>query len=295
MAVIISLLVLLIGITAGWLYFTYQKIKPSDGITLPTPSPEGRVNFLLIGVDARLGEYASRSDTIIFASVDLDSKEIYFISIPRDSLVDIPGYGQDKINAAHSYGGISLLIDTVSQLLSRPIHYYVEINFEGFAKVIDILGGVDYNVEERMYYPWEDIDLYPGLQHLNGEQALAYVRYRGYPQGDIARVEKQQSFLRAIIEQHFTSENISKIPIILEEIAPYMQTNIPIDKALQLARAMKDLKMADIRLEVVPGDFLNINGVSYWGVDMEALSYLLDSLEGKISPSSDTVTSQEAP
>lgn len=299
--VLISIIFLGIGLGAGWFYLTYGKVTPSDQnpVELPSPVPGGRINILLIGVDARPGELSARSDTIIFCSIDLDRKQVYFLSIPRDSLVDIPGNGKDKVNAAHAYGGIPLLIETVSQLLNRPIHYYAEIDFQGFVKVIDILGGIDYNIEERMYYPWEDIDLYPGLQHLDGEQSLAYVRYRGYPEGDIARVEKQQAFLRAIIEQHFNVGNISKIPLIFQEITSYMKTNIPLEKALELAKALSNLKMRDIRTETVPGYFLNINDISYWGIDQDKLYSLVDQLENPEAnseePTSTSSESQELP
>lgn len=293
--VLISLIFLGIGLGAGWFYLTYGKATPPEQnhIDLPSPEPGGRINILLIGVDARPGELSARSDTIIFGSIDLDRKQVYFLSIPRDSLVEIPGNGKDKVNAAHAYGGIPLLIETVSQLLDRPIHYYAEIDFQGFAKVIDILGGVDFNIEERMYYPWEDINLYPGLQHLNGEQALAYVRYRGYPEGDITRVEKQQAFLRAIIEQHFHLGNIGKIPVIFQEVTSFLKTNLPLEKALELAKALSNLKMKDIRTEVLPGYFLNIDEISYWGVDEEKLHSLLDQLENPEESLPETPASQE--
>jgi LCP family protein required for cell wall assembly len=295
--VLASLIFLGIGLGAGWFYLTYGKATTPEPnpVELPSPEPGGRINFLLIGVDARPGELSARSDTIIFGSIDLDKKQVYFLSIPRDSLVEIPGNGQDKINAAHAYGGIPLLIETVSQLLNRPIHYYAELDFQGFVKVIDILGGIDFNIEERMYYPWENIDLYPGLQHLDGEQALAYVRYRGYPEGDIARVEKQQAFLRAIIEQHFNLGNVSKIPIIFQEITSYLRTNLPLEKALELAKALSNLKMKDIRTEVLPGNFLTINEISYWGVDEEKLHSLLDELENPEEPLFESPTIEESP
>lgn len=277
----LSAVILIIGITVGWFYMTYMKASPkvNNTIELPSPTPGERVNILLIGVDARPGELTSRSDTIIFISIDPSIPEVFLLSIPRDCLVEIPGYGEDKVNAAHAYGGISLLAETVSLLLNRTIHYYAEINFEGFAKVIDILGGVDFNVEDRMYYPWEGIDLYPGLQHLNGEQSLAYVRYRDYPEGDIARVHKQQKFFASIIEQHFTWQNVMKIPSIFNEIASCMETNIPIEKAIEIARSLGELKMNQVRLEVVPGNFLDINDISFWGIDKPALDKLMQSLE----------------
>jgi anionic cell wall polymer biosynthesis LytR-Cps2A-Psr (LCP) family protein len=92
-------------------------------------------------------------------------------------------------------------------------------------------------------------------------------------------VQHQQAFLRAIIEQHFNLANLTKLPIIFQEITSYMKTNIPLEKALELAKSLSNLKMRDIRFETVPGDFLNINNISYWGVDEEKLHSLLDQLD----------------
>lgn len=286
----ISVVILVIGVLIGWFYMKYRAMNTtnSDGgppIELPTPTPGERTNFLFIGADARPEEIASgfdaRSDTIIYGSLDPAVPEAFFLSIPRDSLVDIPEYGQDKVNASFAFGGIQLLSETVSQLVNKPIHYYIEVNFEGFAQAIDILGGVDLNVEERMYYPWEGIDLYPGLQHLDGTQSLAYVRYRGYPEGDIARVQKQQKFITALIDQHFTLSNVGKIPAIFDEISSYMKTNLPVDETIKLAKVFAGLRMNEIRMEIVPGEFYDepVSGTSYWAVNQPALVQLMQVLE----------------
>jgi LCP family protein required for cell wall assembly len=302
----ISIVILIIGVLIGWFYMKYRAMNTSNSngnspIELPTPTPGERTNFLFIGVDARPEEiesgFEARSDTIIYGSLDPSVPEAFLLSIPRDSLVDIPGYGQDKVNASLSFGGIQLLSETVSQLVTKPIHYYIEVNFDGFSKAIDILGGIDLNVEERMYYPWEEIDLYPGLQHLDGTQSLAYVRYRGYPEGDIARVQKQQKFITALIDQHFTLSNVGKIPAIFDQISSYMKTNLPVDEAIKLAKVFASLRMNEIRMEIVPGEFYDepVTGTSYWAVNQPALVQLMQTLEEPWATESITPTTAGIP
>lgn len=302
--VALAVLVLLVGGTAGWFYWRWQEMQrpvlvggSETPIELPEPTPGEKINFLVMGVDARPGETESRSDTIIFVSVDTTRPEpaVLILSIPRDSRVAIPGYGMDKINHAHFFGGIPLLLETVSQLLGQSIHYYVEINFDGFSRAMEILGGVDLNIEERMYYPQEGIDLEPGLQHLNGEQCLAFVRYRYYPEGDIARVSKQQLFLSALIDQHFTLANVFKLPLIFNEITPYVSTNLPIDKALSLGNALANMNMNQVQMEMAPGEATLLDGISYWIVDEAGLADILSAWEHPPEPLTITPSGEETP
>ncbi len=301
--VALAVLVLLVGGTAGWFYWRWQQMQrpvvvggTETPIDLPEPAPEEKINLLLMGVDARPGETESRSDTIIFVSVDTTRPEpaVLVLSIPRDSLVTIPGYGEDKVNHSHSFGGIPLLLETVSQLLGRSIHYYAELNFDGFSRAMDILGGVDLNVEERMYYPEEGIDLEPGLQHLDGAQCLAFVRYRYYPEGDIARVSKQQQFLSALIDQHFTLANVFKLPLIFNEITPYISTNLPIDKALSLGKVLANMNMNQVQMQIVPGEAaIMLDGISYWIVDEVGLEDILTAWDHPPEPLTTTPSVEE--
>lgn len=300
--VTLAVLVLLVGGTAGWFYWRWQQMQrpvvvggTETPIELPDPTPGEKINLLLMGVDARPGETESRSDTIIFVSVDTTRPEpaVLVLSIPRDSRVLIPGYGVDKVNHAHFFGGIPLLLETVTQLLGRSIHYYVEINFDGFSRAMDILGGVDLNIEERMYYPEEGIDLEPGLQHLNGEQCLAFVRYRYYPEGDIARVSKQQLFLSALIDQHFTLANVFKLPLIFNEITPYVSTNLPIDKALSLGKALANMNMNQVQMQMLPGEATFLDEISYWIVDEVGLEDILSAWDHPQEPLTTTPSSEE--
>jgi LCP family protein required for cell wall assembly len=140
-----------------------------------------RVNILLLGIDARNGETISRSDTIILASIDPELKRVAMVSIPRDTKISgSSAGGMDKINAANVIGGPQLAVSKVEELMGEKIDYYIEVDFKGFKQIIDTVGGVDINVDQKMYKPSEGINLKPGQQRLDGDGALAFVRYRDY-------------------------------------------------------------------------------------------------------------------
>jgi len=128
------------------------------------------------------------------ATIDEATKSVSLLSVPRDTRVKIPGHGWDKINHAYANGGSQLSQKAVENLLGIPIDYYVTIDFAGFYKIVDAVGGVDVDVEKRMYYedPYDElvIDIQPGMQHMNGKTAIQYVRYRD-SEGDIGRIERQ--------------------------------------------------------------------------------------------------------
>ncbi|MGE5396332.1 MAG: LCP family protein, partial [Chitinophagales bacterium] len=188
----------LIGSLAGQ-YFNPNFGPASGGLFKKKPSDK---IILLYGVDARNKNESSRSDTMILAFIHPQINRIDLLSVPRDSRVSIPGEDHDrKINYANAKGGSDLLIETIEGLLEINIDGYIQVDFEGFEDLIDTMGGVDLSVEKRMYYPAEDIDLMAGKQHLDGHDALAYVRYRSDGMGDIGRIQRQQKFMRAFIRQ----------------------------------------------------------------------------------------------
>ena len=177
-----------------------DQIPESERAAVAMERERSNVYLLLAGTDQRADE-ASRSDTIIYAALRPVDRKIEMVSIPRDSLVEIPGYGEDKINAAMAYGGTELLQQTVENLVNNRVDHTVLINFESFADIIDAMGGIRINVEEDMYLPEEGIDLKAGEQKLNGHDALAFVRWRGDGTGDIGRMERQSQFMQALSEK----------------------------------------------------------------------------------------------
>lgn len=247
--------------------------------------PEGeRTNILLLGVDARKGEKQTRSDTIILASIDPKLNKVALISIPRDTRVDIPGSWVDKINGANTVGGPKLVVKEVEEMMGEDIDYYVEMNFEGFKKIIDKIGGVNINVDQRMYKPTEDIDLKPGQQTLNGYDALAFVRYRDYALGDIARTEHQQIFLKALGKELLQAKNIVKLPSLIKAVKENIDTNLTTTDMLKMAAWAPGFSGDSIVAQTLPGYFLDkrdSNGVllnSYWVADQDKTDGLLDKM-----------------
>lgn len=218
---------------------------------------------LIIGVDERPGEGA-RADTVVLAIINTTNPELKLLSIPRDTRVAIPGRGLDKINHALAYGGARLLTETVSSFLGIEVEKYVQLNFNSFKEVVDILGGIEYTVESRMYYPDENINLRPGPQHLDGDKALQYVRFRSDGRGDVGRVERQQKFMMEFISQKLELKNVLKIPELVGEINRSVRTNLSLAEMLSIAMAMKDLEKEKVQTEMLPGEAKYIGGVSYW-------------------------------
>jgi len=182
-----------------------------------------------MGVDARgvkEGEIP-RSDTMLVASLDPVKKKISVFSILRDTYVSIPDHGTQRINSAIRYGP-NTAMQTVSDLLGIPIQYYVYTDFQGFIKLVDAVGGVDYEVEKDMVYktiadgPEYDIDLKKGYQHLDGNKALQYVRFRHDATSDFTRTERQRGFLKAVADKLISTTSIIKLPNILSQVTPYV-------------------------------------------------------------------------
>lgn len=202
------LVVLVVGVAfaALWMVRAHNAATPIDQVpeseraAVAMEREKKNVYLLLAGTDQRADE-ASRSDTIMYAALRPVDRKIEMVSIPRDSLVEIPDYGEDKVNAALAYGGMSLLSDTVANLVNNPVDHTVLINFSSFESIIDAMGGIKINVEEDMYLPEEGIDLKAGEQKLDGHDALAYVRWRGDGTGDIGRMERQHKFMQAMTEK----------------------------------------------------------------------------------------------
>jgi LCP family protein required for cell wall assembly len=192
-----------------------DEARPAPATPVETASEEP-VTFLLVGSDTR-GETLDgedpdgRSDAIMLARFSADRQHAQLISIPRDSWVDIPGHGRSKINASYSWGGPSLLIQTLEQLTDVRIDHYVAIDFDGIIQVTDDLGGVDVQVAETTTNgPYT----FPaGMNHLDGDQARWYLGQRhGLPGGDFDRVKRQQQYLRAMFGKLFSSNTFTNPP-----------------------------------------------------------------------------------
>jgi LCP family protein required for cell wall assembly len=242
---------------------------PVTGTPEPTPPPLEPLNILLIGIDRRDGEEGVRNDVNIVVHVDLVEGFATMLSIPRDTLVNIPGYGYWKINAAYSFGeqdyrdaggGPTLVKRTVEGFLGMRIHYYAEVNFHGFERIVDLLGGVTVDVPFPIVdneYPTEDYGytrLYipAGLQHMNGRTALRYARSR-HGNDDISRNQRQQQVLFALREKALSSDLLIELIIgsermneLLQEFGDSFQTDIPKETLVRLAGQADKISENDI-------------------------------------------------
>ncbi len=257
-----------------------EYIEPVDKAT-------GKINVLLLGVD----EDGLRTDTIIFASYDLDDSKIEMLSIPRDTRMYIGGRFQ-KINAAHALTGkngkvkgVDGTIEAVHRLTGMPINYYVEFSFDAFKNTIDALGGVEFDVPQRMKYsdPAQDlyIDLEKGLQLLDGDKAEQLVRFRQYPKGDIQRVETQQAFVKALAEQKLNLSILGNIPKLYETLKEDINTNFKLSDILKYVPNLKELSAENITMHQLPGDFSGPEyTASYWLVNMEELKAIVSDIFG---------------
>ena len=250
------------------------------------------INVLILGTDQRSWDAAGRSDVMVLLNINPVTKKINLLSLPRDSRVEIPGHGYNKINAAYNSlfyndGGVDLSIKTVENLLGLPensIQYFAVFNFEGFKKVIDALGGVTIDVTEPMHYHSKlgdvNIDLEPGVQHLNGEKALEYARFRYDEYGDFTRTEdgkihgrvaRQEKLIEALLNQTKSLRTVWKLPGIAKALADALYTNLTPSQITKLALLLKDDTAADLNIIPFPGTDDYIDGISYVVPDYDKL------------------------
>ncbi len=280
--VIVAALLLAVSAGAACLALLNEKDQPMAKVLTPL---RGKVNILVLGVDER-GDDAGRSDTSFVVTIDNDAKKATMLSIPRDSRVKIAGHGWDKVNHAFAFGGAPLSKTTIENLLGIPIDYTVSVNFRGFMRMVDAVGGITIDVDKRMRYsdPYDDdggleIDLYPGVQKLNGRTAIEYVRYRD-EEGDIGRVARQQKFLKALFQEVASPQVLSKLPELIKEFSSVIKTDMPTAKMLQLLPTINEAVKAGLETEWVTGTPIWIQDVSYWLPDVAELRAKVARIQG---------------
>jgi len=272
--VILSIFIILVIITGGGFYWKWYTLHHAEVVIEPDvwaiaeqqnkknqPSEaNSQVNILILGTDNR-GDEVARSDTIMFVTANVDTHKVSIISIPRDTRVDIPGVGLTKINHANAVGemrggvheGTLESTRAVSNFLGVPINYYIKIDFQGFAKAIDAVGGIDVTLP----YPVNDnrIQLAAGTHHLNGDQALRFSRVRyGLPNGDFDRQRDQFMLLSVLAQRMLSLSNIAKLPEVINIVYnELMDTNMSAAKIAAMGLEFKGIAKEDIQYYQLPG------------------------------------------
>ena len=211
---------------------------------VPSWTDEQPLTFLILGVDRRQQEIP-RSDAIIVVNIDPVERRATLISVPRDLYVDIAGYGVMRINQTFVRGGAQLTRRTVEAVLGLPVDYFVKIEFDGFERIIDTLGGVEVELAQPLYDPYypDDADGFKplripaGRQRLNGEQALGFARSRlTDPEADFGRSKRQQQLLMALRDQLLTTDILPRLPALAQQLSDAVTTDFPLTKVPAFAR-----------------------------------------------------------
>jgi polyisoprenyl-teichoic acid--peptidoglycan teichoic acid transferase len=234
---------------------------------------------LLLGSDRRPSEGGpSRTDTVIVARIDPGLQRIALLALPRDLIVEIPGYGYGRINAAHVYGeiepslggGMALARTTVSTLIGAPIDYAVMIDFDGFIGLIDAIGGVDINVPTALYdsayptmdYGYMEVFFEPGIQRMDGARALQYARIR-HMDSDFQRARRQQEIMLAAarrIQEQNPLELIDSIAAATTALRGYVYTDLPEERMVALAWSLRSISPDSIERYLVDETMIQFNG-----------------------------------
>lgn len=230
----------------------------------------------LLGTDQR-GEEAARTDTIMLVRYDMENKQATILSIPRDTLVTLTGYHQDKINAAHVYGGVPLTLSTIEDTLDIDIDYYAKVNFEGFKEAMAVFGGLEVDVQKEMKY--ENVHLKPGTQVLKGDDLLMYVRFRKDEDGDFGRIKRQQEVIKKVAGQMILPSNLIKLPQYMSIFAEHVETDLNLKEMASLAMATKEFSSIKVDSHTLKTTSQKVEGIWYELIDdsdLESKSKLLN-------------------
>ena len=304
---VVAALVLIFGYFYSYIAsFNNKAVDLSKkGLTSKLNKADGEsCNILVMGVDigtpgATNANDPKRTDTMILAHYNAENKKINLVSIPRDTLIKINGKNQ-KINAAHAIGGVNYTVDAVEKLLDIQIDYYGKINYEGFVKVIDAIGGVDMDITRKMDYddPTQDLSIHfekGTAVHLNGKKAEEFFRWRkntdgsGFENGDLGRIENQHIFISKVMSKIKSPSIVFKIPSILSAIKSSVETNMDAQEILKYGFRFATIDNDKLSIDTIKGDLKTLKGVSYVVYDeaknKEIISKLSNGNEKKIDKS----------
>ena len=231
------------------------------------------INLLVIGRDYdytdkdQIIKSHARSDVLMVARVDFAHQAVRLLSIPRDTRVRIPGHGVTKINAAHEYGGPALTARTVQENFGVASDKYVALDFDGFEKAIDMVGGVDLAVDKKMDYDdnWGHLHIHlrPGFQHLNGSQAMGFVRFR-HSDSDLVRVQRQQILIAALKTKLHQPQTLARLPELLDVLDTHLVSDLTTDQKVALARFLHDTPRDRIHMSTLPSHLVGSAVATNW-------------------------------
>jgi LCP family protein required for cell wall assembly len=279
--IVLSSIVLIGCLGAGGVFLYINTINKTinslttsevENILTPIESSQEPVTILILGLDTRDTENdRGRADIIMLLYLNPEETTGSLLSIPRDTLVEIPGHGEDKINAAYAYGGEELMIKTINFFLEAEINHYVTLDFDGFIQLIDALGGVDIKIERPLVDPKSGANFSAGNHHLTGEQALSYTRSRSTELGDIGRIQRQQQLFKELLKQKLDVRYLSSVPYYFNILIDNTRTDLDILTILSYSKAALAFSSENFDTSIIPSrsDWINEGTISVQIPDIE--------------------------
>lgn len=268
---------------------------------LPTVFGRDKLRVLVLGIDDNWTESdelytaSTRSDTNIAVEIDLPTHNVSVVSIPRDLWVNIPKDGFGKLNEAYADAGPERTETTLQQNFGMPaFDYYVVLNINATKSVVDAIGGLDVDVEKDMDYDdtWGHLHIHlkKGLHHLNGDQAVGYIRYRHDEEGDFGRMRRQRQVVQILVKRLKDPSIIARIPSLINVFRQNVRTNMPYDKMLQLALGLQDVTPQMVHETELPSNVGWTQGESVLFADQAQSAsivhkYLVLGFDGQFDPS----------
>lgn len=265
--IIVLVLIFLLGILIKKTNENYEKENANKTNISENIDSNKTVNIALFGLDRRHENESSRSDSIMIANIDFKNRTINLVSLLRDTLVDIKGHGEDKLNHAYAYGGPELAIETINSNFDLNLDKYVSVDFYSLAKVVDIVGGVEINLKDyevdqinNNLVEINNIEKLPkgtdyiegsGIKTLNGREAVAYCRIRKEGNGDYERTERQRAVLKGLISKYEKLDSGKRFEVSMEMINQ-VETNIPINDIKKLENEILNQKDFTINQKMIP-------------------------------------------
>ncbi|HEY9665369.1 MAG TPA: LCP family protein [Coleofasciculaceae cyanobacterium] len=235
-----------------------------------------------MGYHAQINSFDGLSDVMLLVRFDPETKQMAVLSIPRDTRVEMDGYGTIKINAANINGGPAASARLVSHLLNGvQIDRYMRVNVAGVEKLVDALGGVTVDVPKDMKYQDDSQHLYinlkQGRQHLNGDRTLQLLRFRHDGNGDIGRIERQHMVMQALMEQALNPTTLARFPQILSVVQSNLDSNLTVEELLALVGFAVKIDRSSVQMLTVPGHANRIGrrDVSYWLPDDDSIQEIM--------------------
>ena len=279
--IVLSSIVVIGGLGAGSIFLYINSINKTinsintsevENMLAPIESPQEPVTILILGLDTRdtLND-RGRADIIMMLYLYPEEITGSLLSIPRDTLVDIPGHGEDKINAAYAYGGEELMIKTINSFLGAEINHYVTMDFEGFIQLIDALEGVDINIERPLVDPKSGANFSAGNHHMTGEQALSYTRSRSTELGDIGRIQRQQQLFKELLKQKLDVRYLSSVPYYFNILMDNTRTDLDVLTILSYSKAILSFSSENFETSIIPSrsDWIKEGTISVQIPDIE--------------------------